>query len=211
MARTLLLYYITDRTQFSENDAAQRTLLLKKIAEAARFGLDYIQLREKDLSGRDLERLASEAMRAVRENSASTRLLINSRTDVALAVDADGVHLRSHDVLPTDIRSIWTANRPCVIGLSCHTPEQVKRAASEEADFVVFGPVFAKKDESADATGLAALRVACQNNIPVFALGWVTLENAKDCLAAGAAGIAGIRLFQENDIREVISWLRNSR
>ena len=185
--------------------------MLNKIAEAARCGVDYIQLREKDLCGRDLERLASEAMRAVRENSASTRLLINSRTDVALAVDADGVHLRSHDVLPTDIRRIWATNRPCVIGVSCHTREEVERAASDGADFVVFGPVFGKKNESSGTTGLAALRVACQNNIPVFALGGVTLANAKDCLAAGAAGIAGIRLFQQNDIPTVVSAIRNSR
>lgn len=207
----MFLYYITDRTQFPGNDAAQRTLLLEKIAEAGRCGVDYIQLREKDLSTSDLERLASEALRAVRENSSSTRLLINSRTDVALAVDADGVHLRSDDVLPTDIRSIWATKRPCTIGVSCHTPEQVKRAASDGADFVVFGPVFGKKNESAGAAGLAALRATCQDNIPIMALGGVTLENANDCLDAGAAGLAGIRLFQENDVREVISSLRNSR
>ena len=207
----MLLYYITDRIQFSGNADGQRNLLLKKIAEAACSGVDYIQLREKDLSTRDLERLASEAMRAVRENSASTRLLINSRADVAFAVGADGVHLRSDDIAPVEVRRIWTTNRPGTIGVSCHTPEQVKRAASEGADFVVFGPVFGKKDSADGVTGLAGLRMACQNNIPVIALGGVTPENAKDCLAAGSAGLAGIRLFQENDVREVVSSLRNSR
>jgi thiamine-phosphate pyrophosphorylase len=210
----LLFCYITDRRQFPGNDAAQRTLLLKKIAEAARYSVDYIQLREKDLSTRDLERLANEAMRVVRENSASTRLLINSRTDVALAVDADGVHLRSDDILPSEVRSIWIAKetRPCTIGVSRHSAEQVNRAASEGADFVVFGPVFDKKNEPCRRPGgLDALTVACRNNIPVLALGGVTWENAKGCFGAGAAGIAGIRLFQENDIPAVVSLIRNSR
>lgn len=209
----MLLYYITDRTQLPGDAPAQRTLLLHQIAEAARSGVDYIQLREKDLSTRDLEQLALEAMRVVRQNSSSTRLLINSRTDVALAVNADGVHLRSDDILPTEGRAIWTAkqNRPCTIGVSCHSAEQVSRAASEGVDFAVFGPVFGKKDESSRTAGLGALAGACKYNIPVLALGGVTLENAKDCLTAGAAGVAGIRLFQENDIPTVVSLLRDSR
>ena len=207
----MLFCYITDRRQFPGNDAAQRTLLLKKIAEAARYSVDYIQLREKDLSTRDLERLANEAMRVVRENSPSTRLLINSRTDVALAVDADGVHLRADDILPTEVRAIWKAKRASTIGVSCHFAEQVGRAASQGADFVVFGPVFRKKDELARGVGLGALTQACKYNIPVLALGGVTLENAKGCFGAGAAGIAGIRLFQENDIATAVSLIRNCR
>jgi thiamine-phosphate pyrophosphorylase len=207
----LLLYYITDRTQLPGDVLAQRTLLLCKIAEAARCGVDYIQLREKDLSTRDLERLAIEAMRVVRENSPNTRLLINSRTDVALAADADGVHLRSEDILPSEVRLIWTSKRPCTIGVSRHSAEQVNRAASEGADFVVFGPVFEKKDELARGVGLGALTQACKYNIPVFALGGVTWENAKGCFGAGAAGIAGIRLFQENDIATAVSLIRNWR
>jgi thiamine-phosphate pyrophosphorylase len=209
----LLLYYITDRRQFPGDQAAQHTLLLHKIAEAARCGVDYIQLREKDLSTRDLEKLAIDAVRIVRENSDTSRLLINSRTDVALAVDADGVHLRSDDILPSEVRSIWSERRtrPCTLGVSCHSAEQVKRAASLGADFVVFGPVFEKQNEPSGPGGLDALRLACQNHIPVFALGGVTLENAKSCFGAGAAGIAGIRLFQENDIPAVVSLIRNSR
>jgi thiamine-phosphate pyrophosphorylase len=208
----LLLYYITDRTQLPGDVLAQRTLLLCKIAEAARCGVDYIQLREKDLSTCDLERLAIEAMRVVRENSPNTRLLINSRTDVALAADADGVHLRYEDILPSEVRLIWTSKRPCTIGVSRHSAEQVNRAASEGADFVVFGPVFDKKNEPCRRPGgLDALTVACRNNIPVLALGGVTWENAKGCFGAGAAGIAGIRLFQENDIATAVSLIRNWR
>jgi thiamine-phosphate pyrophosphorylase len=205
----LLLCYITDRKQFPGDRASQFTHLFHKIAEASRHGVDYIQLREKDLNTRDLERLAIEAMRVVRENSPSTRLLINSRTDVALGADADGVHLRSNDILPTEVKTICKKRKsPCTIGVSCHSVERVSRAASEGADLVVFGPVFEKKDGSSRADGLNALSEACKYSVPVFALGGVTLENAKACFAAGAAGIAGIRLFQENDISRVISFIR---
>src|SRR5271167_96137 len=97
------LLYITDRTAFAEDEPSRRRLLLEKIREAAIAGVDYIQLREKDLSARDFESLAREAAGAIHEarrlatahHPLSTALLINSRTDVALATGAQGVHLRS--------------------------------------------------------------------------------------------------------------------
>src|SRR6202163_4984216 len=118
MADRCLLYYITDRSQFHGDELARRHGLLAKVAEAARAGVDYIQLREKDLSARKLETLAREVVAAVRENSPSTRLLINSRTDVALAAGADGVHLRGDDVEPREVRQVLdvSARPPLVIG-----------------------------------------------------------------------------------------------
>ena len=104
MADRCLLYYITDRSQFRGDERARRRDLLAKVAEGARAGVDYIQLREKDLSTRELEMLAREVVAIVRENSSLTRLLINSRTDVALAAGADGVHLRADDVGPREAR-----------------------------------------------------------------------------------------------------------
>lgn len=209
-----LLYYITDRSQFPGGESARCRTVLAKIAEAARAGVDYIQLREKDLSARELEDLARDAVDAVRENSDTTRLLINSRADVAIAVGADGVHLRRDDVRASEARSVWTegqvrgsrlAVKGPLVAVSCHTPEDVDRAESEGADFAVFAPVF-EKTGSAPA-GLAALRAACNVKIPVLALGGVTLENAASCLEAGAAGIAGIRLFQENSIGNIVRIL----
>jgi len=108
MADRCLLYYITDRSQFRGNERARRQALLAKIAEAARAHVDYIQLRERDLSARDLEILAREVLNALRDNAPlrtenrdlGTSLLINSRTDIALAAGAGGVHLRSDDVSP---------------------------------------------------------------------------------------------------------------
>jgi thiamine-phosphate pyrophosphorylase len=212
-----LLYYVTDRTQFSGDEATRRRLLLAKIAEAARAGVDYIQLREKDLSARELEHLAVEAVSIITELSAEnrTRLLINSRTDIALVAGAHGVHLRSDDISASDARSVWAqvlASRPQlavhspIIAVSCHASTDVVRAGNEGADFAVFGPVFEK--EGRLATEIDALREACKGKLPVLALGGLTLQNAGSCLKAGAAGIAAIRLFQENRIEDVARALR---
>jgi thiamine-phosphate pyrophosphorylase len=231
MADSCLLYYITDRTAFAQDadEPARRHRLLEKIAEATRAGVDYIQLREKNLPTRDLESLALEAAsiiaRARTENpELKTALLINSRTDVTLAAQAQGVHLRSNDISPQEARKIWQlatlqcgAGTPArelspeapLISVSCHSPAEVIQAANQCATFAVFGPVFGKKDSpEVSPTGLGLLREACRAQVPVFALGGITLENARSCLNAGAAGIAAIRLFQENNIAEVVRQLR---
>ena len=98
-----------------------------------------------------------------------------------------------------------------LISISCHSPEEVTQAATEAATLAIFAPVFEKKDAPGNApTGLEALRQACQAKIPVLALGGITLQNAASCLQAGAAGIAAIRLFQENNIAEIARTLRES-
>ncbi len=241
MSARCLLYYITDRTAFATDEPTRRKRLLEKIAEAARAGVDYIQLREKDLPTRELELLALEAARIVREArnltpgpwSPTPSLLINSRTDLALAVGADGVHLRSDDISPQVVRTMWSksyvgtagcgpvrstaiveaaarASSQCpLIGVSCHSPEEVMQAARAGASFAVFAPVFEKKDSpEANPAGLSRLEQACRAPLPVLALGGVNLENAKACLNAGAAGIAAIRLFQEGDVASVVRQLR---
>ena len=228
MANRCLLYYITDRSQFRGDERARRGALLAKVAEAARARVDYIQLREKDLSTRELEMLARDALSAVRNSTPlrtenrelRTRLLINSRTDVALAAEADGVHLRADDLSSREARAIvQLSDQLCVqrpltadhflVAASCHSNEDVIRADSEAADFAVFAPVFEKDNAPGrQPTGLAALHEACRAKIPVLALGGVTMENAASCLEAGAAGVAGIRLFQENKIEDVVRALR---
>lgn len=227
MAHPCLLYYITDRKAFGGEELRRRRQLLDKIVEAARAGVDRIQLREKDLSTRELECLAREAMSLIEnlraENPAlSTALLVNSRSDIAMAVQADGVHLRSDDIHPRELREIWSranhgsqrAGAPAphpLVGISCHSLAQVANAAREGADFAVVAPVFEKKGApDAISTGLEWLREASTASIPVLALGGITLSNARACLEAGAAGIAAIRLFQENDIDAVARALRES-
>ena len=243
-----MLYYITDRSAFPGDEPARRRRLLEKIAEAARAGMEYIQLREKDLSLRELEQLAREAINAVAKaqplitahQQLATALLINSRTDVALATGADGVHLRSDDVSPLEVRTMWQRSadmcgigmcgagtrsassgqalarenppRNPVIAISCHSAGEVAQAAAGGADFAVFGPVFEKKDApGARPTGVGALKEACRWGIPLLALGGITLENAQSCIDAGAAGIAAIRLFQDNDIAAIVEKLRGLR
>lgn len=202
----MLLYYITDRRQFAGGEISRQRALLHKIVEAARRGVDFIQLREKDLNGRELESLARDAVRAVRENSSRTQLLINSRTDVAVACGADGVHLRSQDVSPADVRKAWGSRTTPVISVSCHSPAEVAQAASEAAALAVFAPVFEKQGST--GAGLSALRSACKHPIQVLGLGGVTLENARACVEAGATGVAGIRLFQGNEVGRVVEQLR---
>ena len=215
----LLLCYITDRSAFGADEPTRRRRLLDKIAEATHAGVDYIQLREKDLSTRELEYLAREAVGLMNELRAETQelqtaLLINSRTDVARAVGAAGVHLRSNDISPMEVKQIWTSfvglsRREPLIGVSCHSPAEVAHAEAQGATFAVFAPVFEKKDApGTKPTGLVQLREACKAKIPVLALGGVTLENAKSCLDAGAGGIAGIRLFQDNHVAAIVERLR---
>jgi thiamine-phosphate pyrophosphorylase len=236
-----VLYYITDRAAFAGDEPARRRQLLDKIAEAARCGVDYIQLREKALSARELEQLATDAINAVAKaqrlttghRQRATALLINSRADVALATGADGVHLRSDDMPPQEVRRIWQRSaskcgagthsagsgqaparenspRSPAIAVSCHSPAEVAQAAANAADFAVFAPVFGKKDApGVRSAGLGGLKEACGFGIPVLALGGITLENAQSCFDAGAAGIAAIRLFQENDIATVVETLRS--
>jgi len=224
----LLLYYITDRVSLGNDEAQCQRRLLQKIAEAANQGVDFIQLREKDLSGKELESLAREAAAVIKTSSQGattgprTKFLINSRTDVALATSADGVHLTSYDISPRNVRKIYSRagltraaqSRPPILSIACHSQEEVAVAAQERADFALFSPVFGKqtlgKQSSPHApAGLKALEQACREDIPVIALGGITLENAPDCARAGAAGIAAIRLFQENDVGEVVTKLRS--
>src|SRR5271165_6116799 len=124
----MLLYYITDRKSFSGTESHQRAALLRRIADAARAGVDFIQLREKDPATNELAHLARETVTMVRENSATTKLLINTRADIALAVGADGVHLPDGSPPPSEIRTNWLrhAKSEPLIGISAHSVEDMR-------------------------------------------------------------------------------------
>jgi thiamine-phosphate pyrophosphorylase len=208
----LLLYYITDRKQFAGTPAQKERKLIAKIRECALAGVNFIQLREKDLSVRELEQLAAAAMAAIPASSA-TRLLINSRIDVALACGAHGAHLPGQSLSASEARSIFVrgGNARPIIGVSAHCANEVALAQAHGADFVVFGPVFAKNGLTNPA-GLVELAAAAErSSMPVLALGGVTLQNAEQCLKAGAAGIAAIRMFQDNDVDSTVKALRRIR
>ncbi len=206
-----MLYYITDRNGFGGTESERRAALLRRIAEAARAGIEYIQLREKDLSSAELELLAREALHVIRDNSAETKLLINSHADIARAVGADGVHLTADSPPACEVRTAWLAHtrQHPVIAVSVHDVAGVRAAESQGADFVVLAPIFEKVPIRANGIGLKVLREACAaSQIPVLALGGVNLSNACACLDARAAGVAGIRLFQQGEVAVTVKRLR---
>jgi thiamine-phosphate pyrophosphorylase len=152
---------------------------------------DWVQVRDKELAGRELIAVVRLAMGRI------GKVLVNSRVDVALAAGAAGVHLPSGSIAASEWRRITPSG--FLIGVSCHLLEEVVLAEREGADYVVFGPVFAplSKTSGLPARGLEELgRVSRAVGIPVLALGGITWENAADCVAAGAAGVAGITMFR---------------
>jgi thiamine-phosphate pyrophosphorylase len=159
-------------------------------ARAAESGVEMIQVRAKELSARALAGLVREVIKVRGESL----VLVNTRTDVALACGAQGVHLPAQSMAPSLVRKIAPPN--FVIGVSCHTLDELRAAEAEGAGFAVFGPVFLSPSKLAPPVGLDALReAAAAVRLPVYALGGVTRDNAPSCIAAGAAGVAGISLF----------------
>jgi thiamine-phosphate pyrophosphorylase len=180
------LYVVTDRHQ-----TAGRSLE-EVVTAAARGGAGAVQLREKDLSARDLYALGARLQTAL--SPYGVPLLINDRLDVALALDAAGVHLAGHS-LPTAVARRVLGPRK-LLGVSTHSVEEARQAAEEGADFVVFGPVFTTPSKIAygPPQGLQHLAaVVRQVRLPVIAIGGVDVTNLPQVLQTGAYGVAMIR------------------
>jgi len=192
------LYLITDR-QLAKKSAPT---LLDAIEKALEGGVRFVQLREKDLSGNELLRLA----RALRELTAAfgARLMVNDRVDIAILSDADGVHLGGKSIQPADARILLGAEK--LIGVSTHSYEEALYAHGEGADFITLGPVFHTPSKAAwgDPVGVGLLqKVAAALPIPVYAIGGVTVDKLDSVLASGAAGAAVISaVLGADDIKE---------
>ena len=216
----MLLCYVTDRQNLAATESGEPgKALLLRIEGAAAAGVDWIQIREKDLSGRDCASLTREALQRAAKSQAGraarTRIIVNDRLDVALTENADGMHLGEKSLPVAEAKRLVVdrgARNNFVIGVSCHSLEEARSAARDGADYLFFGPVFATPSKAAFGApqGLERLATVCRAvSIPVLAIGGITLEKASACLAAGASGIAAIRLFQDaQDISSLAQSLR---
>lgn len=192
-----ILCYVSERRSIAAEGGDACAALVSLAARAARAGVDWIEIREKDLGGGALLELVS----AVVGQCAAARVLVNDRLDVALAAGAAGVHLAGASMPVGAVRD-WCRERApgLMIGKSCHSLEEARAAEADGADYVFFGPIFATPSKLAYGApqGIEALVQVCRAlHIPVVAIGGITAENAGTCIATGAGGVAAIRWFQE--------------
>lgn len=206
-----ILCYVTDRKSLASSATGDtRATLIERIGTAAAAGIDWIQIREKGLSGKDMSLLVRESLslasKAYPLNGHVTRISVNDRCDVALAERAGGVHLGERSLQVGNV-SQWlssSANRSggqdFLVGVSCHSIESAVAAARDGADYIFFGPVFSTPSKAAFGApqGLQRLKEVCNSlSVPVLAIGGITVENTYSCVGAGASGIAAIRMFQD--------------
>ena len=230
-------------------------MLLRKIEDASDAGVDWLQIREKDLSAKDCATLTREALQRVARSPSTAaaavvtaaksplrateagaaepavtgaaaakfssnrtmpaRILVNDRLDVAMSENAGGVHLSDKSLPVAEAKRLadsQAGGRDFLVGVSCHSLEDAKSAEAGGADYLFFGPVFATPSKTAFGApqGLELLAEVCRVvSVPVLAIGGVTLENSSACVAAGASGIAAIRLFQDaRDMPALVQALR---
>jgi thiamine-phosphate pyrophosphorylase len=195
------LYLVTDRQQTADRP------LLSLLDRAMNAGVEAIQLREKDLDTRSLLHLANDVLAIVRKHGG--RLLINDRTDLVMALGADGVHLRADSMPVTAARRLLGPDR--LIGVSVHSAEEVQQAESDGADFVVLGPIYdtASKRAYGHPLGLGPLeQVSRGSTIPIFVIGGITPERVSDVRRAGAFGVAVVSAILASDNVDLAArWL----
>ena len=197
------LYLITDRYRTCGKP------LTTVVEEALKGGIKAVQLREKGLSAKELFELAHGIRSLTRQYGA--RLFINDRVDIAMAVNADGVHLGQNGFSARDAKGIFPE---AAVGVSTHSLNEAKKAEGEGADFITLGPIFYTPSKAGygEPLGVEVIkRVKAEINIPVFAIGGIKKNNAKDVINAGVDGIAVISAVMGAEdtgkaVEEIISF-----
>jgi thiamine-phosphate pyrophosphorylase len=224
-ARRPILCYVTDSRALTEDLANRRDALLERIAAASPAGIDWIQIREKDLSGREISALTAAAIaktkNSTQQGASSAKIIVNDRVDVAITNHAQGVHLGGNSMPAKNIcdwlkrnadRHAATVQQNFEVGVSCHSLKEALAAEKSGATYIFFGPIFAtpSKQTFGPPQGLSRLAEVCNAvKIPALAIGGITTQNAQSCLNAGAAGLAAIRLFQNSqDLPSLVAGLR---
>lgn len=193
----MIVHLVTDRQRLTgaagrRGLAAVRVCLLRQAHHAIEAGVDYIQVRERDLDAGDLADLVGELVACA--HGTRTRVVVNDRVDVALAAGADGVHLRGDSMPVAAVRHLAPA--PFIVGRSVHTLSEATAAA--DADYLVAGAVWPTPSKPASHTALGIegfTSIARAARVPVLAIGGVTVDRAREVAAAGGAGVAAIGLF----------------
>jgi thiamine-phosphate pyrophosphorylase len=197
--RRPITYLITggETSSTTSHASAEFAALLRLVGRARDARVSLVQIREKDLTARTLFELASRAVGLTR--GSETRVVVNDRADIARAAGCDGVHLTTHSLEANVVRRAF--GEDFLIGVSAHTLGEASAAKECGADFAVFGPVFDTPSKRAygPPVGLGSLKETARSlsPFPLVALGGVNETNAGDCLAAGAEGVAAIRLFAD--------------
>lgn len=199
------LCFVTDRRAIGDR------ALIALVRDAARAGVDLIQIRERDLDDRALVALTRAAVAAVRGTPA--RVIVNDRTDAALAAGAAGVHLRGDSIPAPRVRAMTGPD--FVIGRSVHDEDEAAAVDAEGGcNYLIFGTVFpsSSKPSGHQAAGLAALgRVCTRVRVPVLAIGGISADRAREVAAAGATGVAAIQLFAAaTDLAETVRAVRQA-
>ena len=200
------LYLITDR------QASGRRSVPDLVKAAIEGGLKLLQYREKELPKRETL-LVAQVLREL-TRSAEATLIINDDVDLAMAVEADGVHLGQEDLPPAAARKILGPEM--IIGYSTHSPSQAAKSEALPIDYLAFGPVYttATKRDASPVVGLAALRRVCANTSkPVVAIGGIDLIRVREVLDAGAqsAAIISALMGASNLARRMEEFLEKAR
>jgi len=189
-----LIYLITDGEMTAQNFSQKKSQTLELIEIAARNNISLIQIREKKLSARLVFEIARAAVKITQ--TTGTKLLVNDRADIALAANADGVHLTARSLSAGAIRRAFP--KDFIIGVSTHTIEEAGNAKNQTADFVTFSPIFSMPNKD-KFQGIENLREVCEKlkPFPVIALGGIDETNYKSVLENGASGFAAIRFLND--------------